>query len=146
MPVAPDVVALITHKKAQYCHSADSNQWQVFEKTFLPDATFVFVDAGDEVINVGREWSFSSRDDFVAYFSNSFKVQQTIHLVGPGEFEQTSPDEIKVTWSVIYHCGPRDSETEGHGTGGGHYHEIWKKREGDWFMASMRMKRLYWRT
>ncbi|RSM00801.1 hypothetical protein CEP52_008887 [Fusarium oligoseptatum] len=133
MSVPPDVVALITHKKAQYCHSADSNQWEVFEKVFLPEATFIFVDAKDEVINVDRE-------------CNSFKVQQTIHLVGPGEFEQISPEEIKVTWSVIYHCGPRNSETEGHGTGGGHYHEVWKKRDGDWFMASMRMKRLYWRT
>lgn len=68
-----------------------------------------------------------------------------IHSVGPGEIEQVGPDEVKAIFTVIYHAGPKGStDPKGHGTGGGHYHETWKRQGDDWFLADLWFRRLYW--
>ncbi|RBR09527.1 hypothetical protein FVER53590_00075 [Fusarium verticillioides] len=112
----------------------------------LPNATFLFHNPDGSVITKGDiEYSWSSTKDWVAFFENEFKTMQTIHIVGPAEMEQIAPDEIKAIWAVTYHAGTKEHEGGVHGTGGGHYHETWKKVGDDWFMESLRMERLYWK-
>lgn len=146
MAVSPEAAAIIQRKKAQYCRFADSNQWDRFDSIMLPNATFLFHNPDGSVITKGDiEYSWSSTKDWVAFFENEFKTMQTIHIVGPAEMEQIAPDEIKSIWAVTYHAGTKEQGGV-HGTGGGHYHETWKKVGDDWFIESLRMERLYWKV
>ncbi|KAI1047802.1 hypothetical protein LB505_012841 [Fusarium chuoi] len=147
MAVSSEAAAIIQRKKAQYCRFADSNQWDRFDSIMLPNATFLFHNPDGSVITKGDiEYSWSSTKDWVAFFENEFKTMQTIHIVGPAEMEQIAPDEIKAIWAVTYHAGTKEHEGGVHGTGGGHYHETWRKVGDDWFMESLRMERLYWKV
>ncbi|KAF4335674.1 hypothetical protein FBEOM_10474 [Fusarium beomiforme] len=147
MAVSPEAAAIIQRKKAQYCRFADSNQWDRFDSIMLPNATFLFHNPDGSVITKGDiEYSWSSTKEWVAFFENEFKTMQTIHIIGPAEMEQIAPDEIKAIWAVTYHAGTKEHEGGVHGTGGGHYHETWRKVGDDWFMESLRMERLYWKV
>ncbi|KAH6960329.1 hypothetical protein DER45DRAFT_156374 [Fusarium avenaceum] len=147
MSVSPEAAAIIQRKKAKYCRYADTQQWHRFDEIMLPDATCVFRDRdGGIITNSGVQCSWSSREEWAAFFKNENKDIQAVHLVGPAEMEQISADEIKSIWAVIFHAGTKDAEGGLHGTGGGHYHEVWKKVGDDWFMKSMDMERLYWKV
>ena len=89
---------------------------------------------------------WSSRDDWTAFFSNENKDLQAIHNVGPAEMEQVSENEIKAVFPLIYHVGSKEPDSGFHGTGGGYYHETWKKVGDDWFMETLKMDRLYWKV
>ena len=145
MAVSPEAAEIIRRKKTQYCRFADSNQWHLFDKIALSDATFTFVGPDGALINEGGvNYSFSNREDFVTFFQKAFETIQSIHNFGPGELEQTGPDEVKAIWTIIYHAGPKGANAKNHGTGGGHYHEIWKRQGDDWFLADLKFHRLYW--
>jgi hypothetical protein len=146
MAVSPEAYAIISQKKAKYCRLADTQQWDKFDSIMLPNATYSFHDPdGSVIIRDGTTFSWSSRDEWAAFFNNENKEIQAIHNIGPPEMEQVAPDEIKAIWSVIYHAGNKNAESGVHGTGGGYYHETWKKVGDDWFMATLRMERLYWK-
>ncbi|KAI3393814.1 hypothetical protein diail_3590 [Diaporthe ilicicola] len=147
MAISPEVAEIIRTKKSQYCRFADTNQFHLFEKIALPSATFKFVGPDDVVIAEGGvEYSWENLAGFCAFFTKAFESIQVIHSVGPGELEQTGPDEVKAIFTVIYHAGPKGTDMKHHDIGGGHYHETWKRQGDDWFMADLYMKRLYWIT
>ncbi|POS79867.1 hypothetical protein DHEL01_v201739 [Diaporthe helianthi] len=146
MAVSPEVAETIRSKKTQYCRLADANQFHLFEKIALPTATFKFAGPDGAVLNEnGIVYSWENLETFCAAFAKAFETQQVIHSVGPGEIEQIGPDEVKAIFTVMYHAGPKGStDPKGHGTGGGHYHETWKRQGDDWFLADLWFKRLYW--
>ncbi|RGP81180.1 hypothetical protein FLONG3_717 [Fusarium longipes] len=147
MVVSAEAFAIIQHKKAQYCRFADSHQWERFDTIMLSDATYSFHEPDGSVIVMGdTTCSWSSREQWAAFFSNTNKDLQAIHTLGPAEMEQISPDEIKAIWSVTYHVGNKDAQSGYHGTGGGYYHETWVKVGDDWFMKTLKMDRLYWKV
>ncbi|KAF4466199.1 hypothetical protein FALBO_6936, partial [Fusarium albosuccineum] len=118
MAVSPEAASIIQRKKAQYCRFADTHQWDRFDTIMLPNAKFSFHDPDGSVIKKGdMEYSWSSTKDWAAFFKNENKEMQAIHIVGPAEMEQVSPDEIKSIWAVVYHVGNKGSEGGVHGTG-----------------------------
>ncbi|ESU05121.1 hypothetical protein SNK03_000048 [Fusarium graminearum] len=129
MAVSPEAYAIIQQKKAKYCRLADTQQW----------------DIRHVITQNGVTYAWSSLADWAAFFNNANKDLQAIHNIGPAEMEQISPDEIKANWSVIYHVGNKEPDSGAHGTGGGYYHETWRKVGDDWFMETLRMDRLYWK-
>ncbi|KAF7558195.1 hypothetical protein G7Z17_g17 [Cylindrodendrum hubeiense] len=146
MAPSQEAMEIITRKKQQYCRFADSNQWHEFDNIMMPDFTAEFFNAEGEIhVENNTEYRFASLEEWRGYFSKAFEQLQTIHIVSPAEFEEVSPDEIKAIFTVLYHAGTK-SDTGMHGTGGGHYHEIWKRKGDDWFMQSMKMNRLYWKV
>ena len=97
MGVTPEAVEIISRKKLQYCRFADSNQWQFFDNIMLPDITLTFTESDGTIINqAGTDCSFPSREAWIAHYSKLFTTLQTIHVTSSGEFEQISPDEVKV--------------------------------------------------
>lgn len=120
MAISPEVADIIRRKKAQYCRFADTNQWHLFDRIMLPEATFCFEANGSPVSIGGDEHIFSSRQEFVSHFSKVFESLQTIHLIDHGDLEQTGPDEVKAVWGLIYYFGLKGSDTEGHEAAGGH--------------------------
>ncbi|KAI0104096.1 hypothetical protein F4776DRAFT_648365 [Hypoxylon sp. NC0597] len=145
MSVSSEARDIITRKKQQYCRFADMNQWQNMSKIALPEATYKFCQSDGSLVSVdGVEYSFSSTAEWVKYFSdNPFNRVDAIHLVGPGEFEQNGPDEVKAIFALIYHASMKGPNTESHHTGGGYYYETWKRIEDDWFLQELKLERTY---
>ncbi|OTA55458.1 hypothetical protein K449DRAFT_438680 [Hypoxylon sp. EC38] len=145
MSVSSEVRDIIAQKKQQYCRFADTNQWQNMSKIALPEATYKFYQSDGSLVSIdGVEFNFSSTAEWVKYFaSNPFHLAQAIHLVGPGEFEQNGPDEVKAIFGLIYHASYKGANTESHHTGGGYYYETWKQKEGDWFLQELKLERTY---
>ncbi|RGP62926.1 hypothetical protein FSPOR_8909 [Fusarium sporotrichioides] len=116
--VSSEAYAIIQRKKAQYCRFADSQQWEKFDRIMLPNATYSFHNPDGSFITKGdMPFSWSSRDDWIAFFSSENKELQAIHNLGPGEMDQISPHHIKAVWSVIYHVGNKNAESGFHGIG-----------------------------
>ncbi|KAI0880338.1 uncharacterized protein GGS22DRAFT_175385 [Annulohypoxylon maeteangense] len=141
-PISADIRDVITRKKLQYCRFADTNQWQNMTKVALPEATFKFYNEdGTFIGDGGLEYNFPSTAQFIKSFEG--KNVQCVHLIGPGELlEQTNPDEVNVIWTVIYHAGMKEPNIQ-HTTGGGYYHETWRRTGKDWFIQDLRFERTY---
>ncbi|SCN99727.1 uncharacterized protein FFB20_10977 [Fusarium fujikuroi] len=145
--VSSEDATTIHENKAAYCRLADTNQWDRFGDIILPNATFEFQNRdGSIMVEDGVPYTWSSRDEWASYFKHKNKDIQTIHIIGPAEMEQTATDTIKAIWSVIFHLGSKEAHTGLHGTGGGHYYEVWKKIGDVWLMESMKLVRLYWKA
>lgn len=146
MALVSGAAEIIRRKKLQYCRFSDTNQWQLFDQIMLPEATMTFVDSGGSIIKHGElDFGASSREEWKDFCSKAFTGQQTIHLVGEGEMEQISPDEVKAIWGIVYHIGTKGTDGM-QGTGGGYYYETWKRRGDDWFMETLRMERSFWKV
>ncbi|KAL4778831.1 hypothetical protein BJX76DRAFT_352294 [Aspergillus varians] len=147
-PIVPYKIAeTLQLKKSQYCRYADTHDWKSFASLFLPSLTAIFTRPDGEIITEnGVTYSFPTRDEFVAFFSNAFETQQTVHIVGPGELESISEDEVSAVWSVVYHAASPGITGGWSGAGGGQYHEVWKRVEGEWFMASLKLVRGFWKV
>jgi hypothetical protein len=147
MAVSPEAAEIIRRKKAQLCRYADTAQWNLIDTIALPDATFEYREAGGAVISEGGvDFSFSSRDALLAFLTDHFKDQQLIHTLSPGELEQTGPDEIKAIWGVTCHAGTKGAKGGSHATWGGFYYETWRRNGEDWFLATLRYERSYFKV
>ncbi len=146
MSVSSDIADVLNRKKIRYCRLADTNKWEQFDSIALPDATFAFYQSNGSFMNLeGIDYSFPTRAEFTKFFSNLFKDLQVIHVVGAGDLEQVGPDEVRGVWTVVYHAGMKDSDTELHHTGGGHYYDTWKRKGDDWFISDLRFERSYFK-
>ncbi|KAK1965279.1 hypothetical protein LY78DRAFT_658497 [Colletotrichum sublineola] len=142
--ISAETAETIRRKKARYCRFADSLEWDRFDTIMLPDFTFEGLDFdGAIVVENGVRLRWESRADWIAHFSASLKHVESMHLVDAGDLEQVAEDEVRAVFGLIYHAGPRGTTDGLHVTGGGHYYETWKKVDGDWFIASSSMKRLF---
>ncbi|KAI0133845.1 hypothetical protein BJ170DRAFT_590852 [Xylariales sp. AK1849] len=144
--VSPEVAAIINRKKQWYCRYADTNQWHLFDKVALPECTYEYHSDGKVLVNAGFTYAWGSTEQFTSFFTKAFESLQTIHMVGPGDLEQVSPDEVKAVFTVIYFSGLKKTASESHGvqgTGGGHYFETYKRKGDDWFLADLKMERIY---
>lgn len=146
MRPSPEVTQIISEKKALYCRYLDTQQWHLFDQVMLPDAKWKVLSADDALEKEGMSPSFTSKDAFVAHFSELFKTVQTIHVVGAPEMEQVSPDEIESIFASQWSSGPKGDASHPHLTGGGHYHELWKRTDGNWLMAECRFEPSYMYT
>ncbi|KAL5041992.1 hypothetical protein BDW71DRAFT_155982 [Aspergillus fruticulosus] len=152
-PVPYEISEPIRLKKSQYCRFADTHNWAGFRNIFLPSITATFHNPdGSIVVENNVPFSFDSRDAFINFFARAFETQQTIHTVGPGELEfatgnrEGDEDEVKAVWPVTYHAASREVVGGWSGTGGGYYFETWKRVDGEWFMATLRFERWYWKV
>lgn len=140
-PVSPEVAVIITRKKALYGRYADLKQWHRFSEIALPDCKFFFLDINKEPLYVNKtHLTFSTLEKFTTFFGTFFAKAQTLHNIGPGDLQQVGPDEVHAVWSI------EDQllfSPIGEIRGGGYYFEIWKRADGDWFMADLRLERTY---
>ncbi|KAH8903544.1 hypothetical protein BR93DRAFT_931138 [Coniochaeta sp. PMI_546] len=146
--VPPEIAQIITTKKLQYCRFADTHQWDKFDRVALPECTYEYSSHGEILVDQGFKYSWSSTAEFTGFFSVAFETLQTMHLVGPGEFEYTNSnmDEIHAIFPIVYYSAlakTADSTQGVTGTGGGHYFETYKRQGDDWFMLKCRMNRIY---
>ncbi|KAK1998375.1 hypothetical protein LX36DRAFT_576478 [Colletotrichum falcatum] len=142
--LSAETAETIRRKKARYCRFADGLEFDRFDTIMLPDFTFEGVGPdGAVIVENGVRHRWESRAEWVAHFRASLGAIQAIHHVDAGDLEQVAEDEVRAVFGLIYHAGTRDTVGGLHVTGGGHYYETWKRVDGDWFMASSSMKRLF---
>ncbi|KAF9877712.1 hypothetical protein CkaCkLH20_04847 [Colletotrichum karsti] len=159
MSIVPyEAAETIRRKKAQYCRLADTNQWHLFPQIALPTATFKFVEvyndgAPERVVHQnGVDFDWPSLEGFLGYFSATNKHVDAVHMVNAGELEMargdgaSDGDEVKAVFTVVYHAGAPGRADGMHGTGAGHYHETWRRVDGDWFLERLWMRQFYWKV
>ena len=147
MLVSFQVAETISRKKSQYGRYIDTKQWDKFDQVALPDAELAFFDSDGSILMVGKSaLAFSSSEAFTKFFSNFFANAQTLHMFGPGELEQMAADEVKAIWGMEDQIIIKSTAGLVELRGGGYYHETWKMKDGDWFLKSLRLERMYTKT
>ncbi|CAJ2506321.1 Uu.00g004510.m01.CDS01 [Anthostomella pinea] len=143
--VSPEVTDIIRAKMNRYCRSVDSKQWDLFNTVSFPDASFAYRNPDGSFVRAALagqdssvDYNFKSREEFLNFFKSTFDSLNTIHMVDGGDFEQVGPDEVKVVFVIMYMAGP-NGKIPGisDGSGGGHYHQTWKRDGDDWFISTL---------
>jgi hypothetical protein len=150
MAANPEAAEIIRRKKAQYCRFLDTKQWDALEQLALPDAEFRFLNPDRSVITIGKTpLDFSTPKAFTAFMAVLFDKARTLHMVGgSGEIELrggSDGNEMSAVWGMEYQVVIRGTAGLAEMRGGGYYHEIWKRDgdEGDWYLKSLRLERIY---
>lgn len=148
MFISFETAETIRRKKAQYCRYLDTKQWESLESLAFPDAEMIFLDAFGSVQTAGKStFAFSSPKAFVQEMRALFRDAQTLHQTGYGDLEQISENEVRAIWSMedqLLFPAPFAS-TPISIKGGGYYHEVWRRKDGDWLLKSLRLERTYMR-
>ncbi|KAL2836711.1 hypothetical protein BJX68DRAFT_273408 [Aspergillus pseudodeflectus] len=140
MPTLPPytVSETIRHNKSKYAHAADTKQWALFASVLHPSLTASLHNTD------GSTNSFSSREEYVEFLDKAFADIASIHVVGAGELEmlhnedKNGEDEVAATWAMSYQLGSAEGARGYTEIGGGHYHEVWKRLDGQWVIASLK--------
>ncbi|CAJ2509580.1 Uu.00g146060.m01.CDS01 [Anthostomella pinea] len=145
MACSPEAATAISRKKARYARYADTKQWGAYaDEVALPNCTYAFEDVNGLTLNAGgNKLQFASTVEFTAFFGAFFAKLQTLHNLGPGDFTQTAPDEVRAVFSVEDQILAPPFGAWAEIRGGGYYYETWKMVDGDWFLSDLRMRRTY---
>lgn len=147
MAVPPEVALAISTKKAKYGQFADLKQWDKYPQIALPDASFSFYDTDGSLLQFGnKSLTFASTILFMAFFSKFFERLDSLHNFGPGDFELINSDEVDVTWALEDQLFLKGTAGLVELRGGGFYFEKWVKREGEWWLKDLKMRRTYTKT
>ena len=144
--VSPEVVNIITKKKQRYCRYTDTNQWHLFTKLALPECTYEFHQNGKLIEHAGLSCKWTNTEGFIGFVRKAAETLQTIHLAGPGDFEQVSDDEVKAVFPIIYHSALKPGVPKGTsatGERGGYYYETFRRTGDDWLMSHVLLDRTY---
>lgn len=126
--------------KARYCRFLDTKKWHGFASLFTDDAVMdVREDTGlDPVTGV---------DAIVAQVRFAVDHAATSHQVHTPEVEFNSPDAARVVWAmqdrVVWQPGKSPLEGIASITGYGQYHEEYRRVDGNWMIASLRLSRFH---
>lgn len=143
--VSPEVANAITRQKTRYARYADTKQWDKWEhEVFHPTAKFAFLDVKGAPLMVGKKpLVFDSAKAIAAYYLKFFAEVNTMHNIGPGDFEQVAPDEVRAVFGVEDQVVSKALGLWASIRGGGYYYETWRLVDGQWRIADLRMERTY---
>ncbi|KAL2836449.1 hypothetical protein BJY01DRAFT_221969 [Aspergillus pseudoustus] len=138
-----EVAETIRHYKSQYARAVDTKQWDLFSSLLHPALTASLHDLDGSLTTTsdGTKCRFSSREEYILFLRTGFANICSVHVVGAGELEMVNDeDDVAAVWAMSYQLGSLDGAAGGGYTeiGGGHYHEVWKKLDGQWVIASLK--------
>ena len=135
----------IQQLKARYCRLMDTKQWDQWRQLFTEDLVMdcsddVTPDIGEPVIT-GRAKATDQVQRFVG-------PAITVHQVHAPEIEFVSDNEATGIWAMsdVVSWPPETPPPVAGVTvihGYGHYHERYRKVEGDWKIAQLKLTRLH---
>jgi uncharacterized protein (TIGR02246 family) len=121
----------IKQLKARYFRTLDTKAWDDFRLVFTPDIT-IDVDGNH----------FEGRDTFVEQLSAILTGVSTVHHGHMPEITITGPDEATGIWAMMdYLTFPGTGPARGF-RGYGHYHETYRRLDGEWHIERLRLDRL----
>lgn len=126
----------IRQLKARYFRGMDTKDWALFATVFAEDAAIdVTEDAGD----AGR---VRGREAIVASISGAVGEARTVHHGHMPEIRFTGPDEANGIWAMTDYVEFAAAGAPSGLRGYGHYHERYRRVDGEWKIASMKLTRL----
>ena len=131
-----DLLAIeaIKQLKARYFLFMDTKRWDEWRELFTDD---VRVEGGPP---------HDSRDAFVDFVRRGLENVQSAHQGHTPIIEVTSESTARGTWAMsddlLFPAGHPWAGTQPRRCGYGHYEEEYRKVDGDWKIASMRLTRL----
>ena len=129
----------IKQLKAKYCRYLDTKQWDRLRGIFAPDVRFE---------GLGSAPTGANLDDFIRGISGRMKTAVSIHQCHTPEIEFTGQDSARGVWAMMdfvdWPDGPSPREAPEHRGffGYGHYEEEYRRIDGDWKIALLRLTRL----
>lgn len=139
-----ETTQVITSKKAQYTRLIDTHQLPLLNAILLPGFSFKMLDHEGAILNLGgNAVIYHTLAEFQAHFSELLKTKQSIHLVGPPELEQVGSDEIKAVFAMHALSADVGVQPKGRMTMAGHYHDVWKRVDGKWWLAEVALRLSY---
>jgi uncharacterized protein (TIGR02246 family) len=126
--------------KARYCRFLDTKNWEGFADLFTEDAVLdVREDTGSE--------PFHGRPAILETVRSAVQYAQSAHQVHTPEITFDGPDAVDVIWAmqdrVVWQDGKSPIPPVTAITGYGHYRERYVRRDGRWWIASLKLTRLY---
>jgi hypothetical protein len=130
----------ICQLKARYFRFMDTKQWDDWATVFTDDVVVLV----DSAVSNGTELSAphdlpTGRDAFVEHIRHFLDGVVTIHHGHMPEISLTSPTEATGIWAMEDKIRWPDGRTL-HGYG--HYHERYRKEDGQWRIARLEISRL----
>ncbi len=121
----------ICNLKAAYCRLLDAKDWHGWSELFAEDVEVDVRDSGGTLEQ--------GRDAFVASVRGSIETTKTCHQVHSPEIT-IDGDHASAVWAMEDRLIWDDGRTM-HGYG--HYHEVYVKRGGRWWITRQRLTRLF---
>ena len=135
----PTDIVEIKQLKARYCRFVDGKSWDEFRSLFVDDAVIELEP------NVGTLVSFASADGCVPGIARFFKPGAvTTHRCYMPEIELTGATTARGIWAMDDYVDRISSRARVREAfrGYGHYLEEYRKEDGRWKIASLRLKRV----
>ena len=121
----------IKRLKARYFRLLDTKQWDAWRELFSDDFE-------GEVHGPHPVIHFDSADEMVALNRRLLAEAPTVHHGHTPEIDVTGPDTAMGIWAMM------DLVKLGSGfVGYGHYHEEYRKQDGEWRISKMTLTRLH---
>ncbi|TFW56699.1 nuclear transport factor 2 family protein [Bradyrhizobium sp. MOS001] len=133
-----EVSEIIRTKKAQYCRFVDTKQWDGLSRLILPDAKFIFFGVDGGILH-----EFDSLQTWIELTAATLDGAHTSHRVSNSELTLLSKGQVAAIWAMEDYLLLRAKDGNPAQTmrGYGHYHEIWKQWDSDWFLAKLELTR-----
>lgn len=129
MSAASDDIEAIRALKARYFRFVDTKQWADFRALFTDDVA----------VDLGEAGTFDDADVFVAFVRQALDGATTVHHGHMPEIELTGADEATGVWAMAdIVLRPGATRMMGYG----HYHETYRRVDGRWRIAALRLTRL----
>lgn len=143
MALSVEVAQAITQIKAKYCRLLDTKKWDLLDQVIVPGFSFRLVQGGAVVNQNGVDLSFSDRASFIKHFSEYFENRQCHHMVGPAEYEEVGPDEVKAVFAIQFYVADAELTPKFRMATGAHCHEVYKRESSSWFLAESTIEGTY---
>jgi SnoaL-like domain len=133
------IVDAVGQLKARYCRLADARMWAPFSELFMPDGSMKFYDAAGALASQAE-----GRPGIIEKLTLSVGSAQPIHHVFSGEIDVHSADMATAIWAmedwIFRPAGSAPDHKSMHGFG--HYHETYRRVDGQWLIATLELRRL----
>lgn len=126
-----DDLEAIRQLKARYFRTMDTKDWAGMRQVFADDVVMDTSEAGGEVV--------TGADEFMTFLEAALAGAVTVHHGHMPEIELTSPTTARGVWALQDVIRWPDGNEM---TGYGHYHETYRKIDGEWRITSSRLSRL----
>jgi hypothetical protein len=132
-----DDLEQIKQLKGRYCFLVDTKRWAEWRTLFTDDCHF----------DVGLSYTENvSPDEFVAAVTNSLQYVRSVHQVHTPVLEFLEPDRARGVWAMFdwLEFPPDHPNHRGqpHQIGYGYYEEEYRRQNGTWKIAILRLRRL----
>ncbi|WP_298400559.1 nuclear transport factor 2 family protein [Sphingobium sp.] len=127
--------------KARYFRLMDAKDWVGFANLFTPDALFDVRGALEEKPVITGDPIYGP-DAIAAYVQRGITPLTSAHFGHMPEIDIVSADEATGIWALLDILRAPDGGPFRIFRGYGHYHERYRRTDGQWRIASMRLTRL----